>query len=372
MRVLVVSSEFPPGPGGIGTHAYELARGLGKLGWEVTALVKQDYVTAEEAEAFNREQTFPVVVLPRGVWMRSRALGRRIGDWKPNLVVASGDKMIYLTAWAARGRPWVAVEHGRSPAGWERGVKRWALERATGVVGVSRYTWQRMVETGVRPQKGQVISNGADPERFRILPNGRASEARRSLGLDRARLLITVGNVTARKGQDVVIRALPHILKRVPDTHYLMAGLPTRQQEFAALAGELGVAERVHFLGRVEAERLVGLLNAADVFTMTSRHAGDQFEGYGIAVTEAALCGLPAVVTGESGLREAIVEGETGLAAPEDGVVAVAQAVVRLLEDEDRRRTMGEAARRRALAEQTWESRVREYDTFFRSLLCSC
>jgi phosphatidylinositol alpha-1,6-mannosyltransferase len=368
MRVLLAASEFPPGPGGIGTHAWELARGLAARGWEVGVLARQDYVTAEEAEQFRRRQAFPVAELPRRPTARAGALARWSRDWEPDLVVASGDRVIYLAAWTARTRAWVAVEHGRVPQGWERLVKRLALRRASAVVAVSRYTWRQMEAMGARPRAGRVIPNGADPERFRKWPGPEARAYRRSLGLDGAPLVITVGNVSKRKGQDVMIRALA----RLPQAQYLVVGLPARQKEFEAVARQAGVAGRVHFLGRVGADRLVGLLNASDVFVMTSRRAEGQFEGFGIAVVEAALCGLPAVVTGESGLVESVVEGETALVAASENVEAVGAAVARLLEDHARRQAMGEAARRRALAEQTWDARVREYDSFFRSLLCSC
>jgi phosphatidylinositol alpha-1,6-mannosyltransferase len=101
----------------------------------------------------------------------------------------------------------------------------------------------------------------------------------------------------------VVIRALPHILKVAPKTHYLMAGLPTLKHELTELARKLGVAEHVHFLGRVDADSLVKYLNCCDVFVMTSRLTKDgDCEGFGIAVVEAALCGKPAGCLGQLGV----------------------------------------------------------------------
>lgn len=378
MRLLLAASEFPPGPGGIATQAYELARGLGVLGWQVGVMARQAYAEASEVESFRQEQPFPVWPLPGGGFAPfaaaagEREAGRRIRQWRPRVLVATGDRMVYLTAWVARiwALPWVAIEHGRVPGGWERRLKRWALGQATAVAAVSRYTWQRMLELGVEPRQGRVIPNGADAGRFRVLPPEELAEVRRSLGFDGARLLITVGNVSHRKGQDVVIRALPRVLRRGPNAHYLVVGIPTEQERCQALARELGVDGQVHFLGRVEANRLVRLLNISDIFVMTSRHADHQFEGYGIAAVEAALCGLPAVVTAGSGLSEAVAAGETAMEAPEDDPGAVAEAILRLLEDETLRRRMGEAARQRALADQTWDRRIREYDELLRSLVC--
>src|SRR5262249_5202438 len=152
--------------------------------------------------------------------------------------------------------------------------------------------------------------NGADPVRFRILAEPAIRQARRELGVPPGPLLVTVGHVTKRKGQDVVVRALSRIVEAVPDVHYLVAGLPTLGPELLRLAAELGVAERVHLLGRVDETRLPAVLNAADLFVLTSRRteSGD-VEGFGIAVVEAALCGKPAVVSADSGLAEAVRDG---------------------------------------------------------------
>jgi phosphatidyl-myo-inositol dimannoside synthase len=165
------------------------------------------------------------------------------------------------------------------------------------------------------------------------------------------------------------VRALPAILERVPDARYVLAGLPTRGEEIRALAAGLGLSERVHVVGRLEPQKLVRLLNLADVFVMTSRRTADgDFEGYGIAAIEAALCGCPAVVAADSGLAEAIEDGQTGLCVPPDDPAATAHAIVAILEDGARRRAMGQAARRRAEGEQTWARRMVKYDELLREV----
>lgn len=381
MRLLLVSSEFPPGPGGIGTHAYQIASHLTQLGWKVAVITPQDYASEEEIGTFNEAQPFPIIRLrpvagaPVEALYRRRVLSRCVRKWKPEILLASGDRAVWLTAGFARFHklPWVAVGHGtefKLPAAWERALVRWSFQQATAVACVSHYTFRQMLASGIEPQAGQVIANGADATRFKVLAEHEVKEFRKRLGFDGARLLLTVGSVTERKGQDVVIRALPHILQKSPQTHYLVAGMPAKEREFMTLARELGVADHVHFLGRVEAEKLVNLLNSCDLFVMTSRHTSDgDFEGYGIAVVEAALCAKPAVVSVDSGLVEAIVEGETGLGVPQGDELATASAILTLLKDEELRRSMGEAARRSALEGRTWEHSAREYDALLRRLL---
>jgi phosphatidylinositol alpha-1,6-mannosyltransferase len=355
-----------------------------KLGWEVAVVTSQDYASEDEVRSFNEAQSFTVLRLtpytfaPFEALYRLRVLSRWARTWKPDILMASGDRAVFLTAAWARYRkiPWVAVGHGTEfslPKRWERALVRRSFSRATAVACVSRYTQERMRATGVRPNDSAVIQNGADANVFTVLPESEVTRVRESLGVAGARVLLTVGSVTERKGQDTVIRSLPHILNRVTDVHYLVAGMPVRAGELTQLAHHLNVSDHVHFLGQVNSRRLVQLLNCCDVFVMTSKHTADgDFEGYGIAVIEAALCGKPAVVSDNSGLAETISDGITGLGVPEGDEVATARAILTLLEDEDGRRKMGETARQNALAECTWEHKAREYDTLLhRVLKCS-
>jgi phosphatidylinositol alpha-1,6-mannosyltransferase len=378
--LLVFSTEFPPGPGGIGTHAHQVSRQLVRAGWTVLVVTPQDYASPEEVAAFNAAQPFEIARLRpvpgaalEGLY-RAAVLSRWIRRRRPDVLLATGARAVWVAASVAptRRQPWLAVGHGGefgAAGAWERAVGRWAFERATGVVCVSEYTWEAMRSGGIRPRHGRVIPNGADADRFRPLPAEEVRAFRERVGAGESPVLASVGHVTERKGHDVVIRALPRILERVPGARYIVAGLPTRQRELTELARGLGIADHVRFLGRVSEPDVVRLLNACDLFVMPSRHTAEGgFEGYGIAVVEAALCGKPAVVASGSGLTEAIEEGRTGLAVAENDEHETARAIVSLLTDGDRLRRMGAAARERALSEQTWERRAVLYDGFLRSI----
>ncbi len=383
MRLLLVSSEFPPGPGGIATHAYRLTSELSALGWASLVVTSQSYVSEEEISRFNSAQPFPVArlwpvpVAPVEAGYRLQVAAHHIKKHKPDVLLASGSRAVWLAAILARRHriPWVAIGHGT-----EFGIRtsvaqrmtRWAFSHASVVICVSEFTRRQMIAAGIRPRSSHVIENGADATQFTLLPKREVQDFRRSLGFADSQILLTVGQVSERKGQSTVIRALPYVLKKAPKTHYVVVGLPTKEKEYRALATNLGVSAHVHFMGRVEAEALLQFMNACEAFVMTSRHtAYGDFEGYGIAVVEAALCGKPAVVSTDSGLAEAIIDGVTGYAVEPDNPQAVAGALVRLLRDKDLRRDMGQAARERALREQTWEQRAQAYDSLLRGLLTS-
>lgn len=375
-RVLLLSSEFPPGPGGIGQHAYQLARHLSRLGWQVAVLTPQSYVSEAQRDAFNRRQSFAITPLPERdtgpAWLVGRLASTHevVRASRPSILIATGQRALVIASAIRRlyGLPWVAVGHGseflgRSGAGIR--LTRRALESATAVVAVSEYT-AGLIRAAARPRRLHVIPNAADGERFR--PGLDTTALRRKWAVGEGAVILTVGHVSERKAQDVIIRALPRILAERPDTTYVMAGLPTMQEPWLALARELGVADRVRFAGMVSDEELPAAYNLADVFALVSRRtaAGD-VEGFGIVVQEAALCGVPAVVSRDCGLTEAIREGETGLSVPPDDPQATAEAILALLNDEPRRRTMGQRARELAHS-ATWTERIAEYDRVLRAL----
>ncbi len=378
-RLLLLSSEFPPGPGGIGAHAWQLARHLTARGWAVVVAAPQAYVPAAARDAFNRRQPFAVTPLPERdagpLWLAARlqALAAAFRAARPDVIVATGRRALWTAALAAPlvRRPVVAIGHGtefHSASAAARALTGRAIAGAAAVVAVSDFT-AGLVRAAGRPRRLVVIPNAADGERFR--PGIDTVVLRERLGLAGRRVLLTVGRVGERKAQDVVIRALPRVLAACPDAVYVMAGLPEKGAEYAALAAELGVSAAVRFAGLVDDADLPALYNLADLFVLVSRRAADgDVEGYGIVVQEAALCGVPAIVSQGCGLTEAIREGETGVSVPPDDPAATAAAIVALLGDEATRRRL--AARARDLAARaTWADRAGQYDALLREVVSS-
>lgn len=378
-RVLIVATEFPPGPGGIGTHAWEAARWLREYGWQVRVRACQDYASREEAEAFRHGAGLEIRSL-RGVRMPgvrlpylACGLWRDISTWRPDVVLATGRNAVLAAGAVGRGRARLAaVAHGTEilRGGPLREATLRAFRAADLVVAVSGFTAGMLAERGVARKRIAVAPNGADEGVFRPAGDDAVRAIRRELGLGAGPSILTVGNVTERKGQWVVARALGEVAREVPDVEYWVVGLPTERESVEAEARKGGVADRVRFLGRLPQGELVRVVQACDVFAMTSvMTASGDYEGYGIAVLEAALCGKPAVVSDCGGLPEAVEDGATGLVVREKDAAATAQALLRLLGDDELRRRMGERARAAALEESTWRVRMREYDCLLRRLV---
>ena len=378
MRLLLCSTEFPPGPGGIATYCQQLASHLTEAGWQVEVVTPQAHATEIEIAEFNSSQPYGIVRQRpshrRFGWALGRfdTLQRVAAQWNPDIIVGSGERAVWDAMIVARlvGCPYLAIGYGSEfvqGATWRRMLTRYAFVRADSVIVISRYTQGLLEAAGIDALGVELVPPGADDEVFR--PGLDVTTLRERLNLPYGPVLLTVGAVKERKGHDVVIRALPKLVSEFPDLTYLIVGRPFLQPQLTVLATSLGVAKHVRFVGVVPQEELPDFYNLCDVFVMVSRRveAGD-VEGYGIAVMEAALCGKAAVVSRECGLEETVCNGQTGfLVAPEDAS-GTAEAIGRLFRDGDLRRRMGQAARTRAQTEGTWALRAQAFDRVLRSL----
>ncbi len=198
-----------------------------------------------------------------------------------------------------------------------------------------------------------VLYPGADLEVFR--PDLPTADLRERHGVGDRPLVVCVSRLVARKGQDVLIRAMPRIRRRVPEAVLLIVGggpyLPTLER----LAAE-APAGSVLFSGQVSEEDLPRYYAAGDVFAMPcrSRLGGLEVEGWGNVFIEAAACGRPVVVGDSGGAREALVDGETGVLVDGTDVDRVADAVADLLADPSRAAAMGAAGRARVERDHAW------------------
>jgi phosphatidylinositol alpha-1,6-mannosyltransferase len=307
--------------------------------------------------------------------LRFQTIWRVIRSFKPHLVLASGSHAIWVTAIILRFHkiPWVLVGHG-TEFGAQKGIRA-RITRLTGnqaqmAICVSRYTQKALHTLRINQPPSLVIYNGADHTRFYRLPAHEVAAFRSAQAVEGQFVLLTVGSVTDRKGQEVVIRALPRIIREFPNVQYWMAGLPNKQSELETLAQGLGVGHHLRFWGRIHDEILLMLYNACDLFVMTSRQLSDgDFEGYGIAVIEAALCGKAAVVSDNSGLAEAVQHNYTGLLVPQNDPEQTAESILVLIKDHQKRAQFETQARKNAIEHQTWEQVGARYVKVFNQLL---
>ena len=198
------------------------------------------------------------------------------------------------------------------------------------------------------------IAPGIDTDHFS--PQD-ARELRNELGLTEKKVIVSVGRLVHRKGQDVLIEAMPAIIKDVPEAHILMIGEGPYRSYLENRVKALGLQERVTFIGRIQYADLPRYICAGDLFVMPSRSrlAGLEVEGLGIVYLEASACGLPVIAGNSGGAPDAVLKEETGLVVDGTQKTDVAAAVVQLLLDPDRSKAMGIAGRQWIIREWRWE-----------------
>ncbi len=315
-KVIILVSEFPPGPGGIGNQAYNLCKWLDQKGYIVSICTDSRHGLSKEEVEFDENQRFKVIRSKRasgklvGLFSRIVQFFKTVYESKEyGIVIASGKFPLWFSAIAKffiPKRKYIAILHGSEvnfPGSWQRRLTAWSIGRFDKLIAVSNFTKQLALKLNPNITIN-VIPNGFDVQKMEFQTNWK-SEGEPAL--------ITVGNVTFRKGQQNVIKALPETLEANPNTLYHVVGLPTQKGEMEALAKELGVEKKVVFHGAVSDFEMVEKLKGSSIFCMLSDHLSNgDVEGFGIAILEANAVGLPAIGSNNSGVVDAISDKYSG------------------------------------------------------------
>ncbi|HEV2767893.1 MAG TPA: glycosyltransferase [Acidimicrobiales bacterium] len=386
MRIAMVSEHASPlavlggvDAGGQNVHVADLARALGRLGAEVVVHTRRDDPALPRRVQFAPNVTVdhvdagPAIPVPKDRLLPFMpAFARELSvAWRRDRpdVVHSHFWMSGLAAlWAARplelplAHTYHALgvvkrrnqgRHDTSPPA-RMGAERMLAGAVDRVVATTADEAFELAQLGADLDRITVVPCGVDLAHFRpegpveVLPPGR-------------RRVVVLSRLVERKGIGNVIAALAE----VPGVELVVAGGPpagmvdddVEAQRFRAMATSLGVADRVELLGAVSREHVPALLRSADVVACCP-----WYEPFGLVAVEAMACGVPVVASAVGGLGENVVDGVTGLLVPPRQPRRIAEALAAVLGDDERRRAMGMAGRRRAerfgwerVAEQTLE-----------------
>jgi len=338
---------------------------LVERGHEVTLLVSgwpgappRERVDGMDVHRVGGRNTFSLAA-PRAYLSRFRD-----GDF--DFVIEDLNKVpIFAPLWS-RHRLVLLVHHlfGRvafQEASFPFAAATWLLERPLGLlyrgvdtVAVSRSTAEDLVARGLEPGKITVIPNGVDLERYTPDPEDRRLPQPTVLYL---------GRLKRYKRVDLIMRAIARLRDRGFDARLIVAGQGDYADALRRLRSELGIEDRVEMPGFVSDEEKIRLFREVWVHALTSPK-----EGWGITNLEAAACGTPTVASDSPGLRDSVVDGETGFLVPHGDVDALADRLHRLLSDDDLRRRMGRQAR--SFAERfSWDRAALDMEAYLQGLL---
>lgn len=362
MRILVVNwlDRLNPQAGGAEIHLHEIFGRLARRGHEVTVLAS-GWEGAPAADTVDGMQIHRVGGRWSFAWKAPGAARRLIASTDPHVVVEDLNKVPLFLPRHTR-KPLVLLVHHLFGATAFReaappvAAATWLLERPVGrvyrevpVVAVSWSTATDLESRGIPTRHIQVIPNGVDASAF-------------SPGVPRAEepTLLYLGRLKRYKRVDLILRAVARLRDLGTQVRLVVAGTGDHAGALEALSEKLGLKDQVAFPGFVSDERKGELLASAWVHVLTSPR-----EGWGIVNLEAAAAGTPTVASDSPGLRDSVVDGETGLLVPHGDVEALATALQQLLQDGELRERMGLAGR--AFSQGfTWDAASRQMENVLR------
>ena len=367
-RVLLVTNDFPPRRGGIQSYLENLVtRVAATVGHEVTVYAPDwkgagAYDSAAAAVPLDIERYPGTLMLP--VPAVAGRMSRLIAERDIETVWFGAAAPLALLGPRAR-RAGVsrvlASTHGHE-VGWSmlpgaRSALRRIGEGADVVTYVSEYTRSRFASAFGAHAALEHLPPGVDTERFRPDPAARR-ELRTRYGLAERPVIVCVSRLVPRKGQDMLIRALPSIRRRVDGAALVVVGGGPYLKTLRRLASETGVAGDVTFTEGVPFAELPAHYALGDVFAMPCRTRGGglDVEGLGIVFLEASATGIPVVAGNSGGAPEAVLGGLTGHVVDGADVGQIADTLTRLLADPDAAAKMGAQGREWVMARWRWDT----------------
>ena len=383
LRVCLISKQFPPGVGGAETYAHELANGLAERGHNVDVFTQWINSPDEKADVHENVSVHRIckarrkLVTFETLWFSFTA--RREIDFEAYDIV-HGTMMpastVAVTAFNDMEMPVVLTSHGTSigeakavaletPADYllkyffhpMNVVMDYVASRdADKVIAISDHAygqltmWYRLNE-----DKVEMIPHGIDTKRFypREEQHPTVNEGKTTL--------LYVGRLGARKGLDLVFRALARVDDE--DVEFLIAGTGRHEETLRELARELEITNQVRFLGYVADEELPVLYSLADVFVLPST-----YEGFGLVLLEAMACGTPVIGADAGGIPTAVENDETGLIVPR--TVENFVEAIELMADRSLREEYAEKAYTKT-RNMSWQSVVHTVEDIYRGLIFS-
>lgn len=367
-RVLLVTNDFPPRPGGIQSYLGEFVGRLVDARSHSVTVYAPQWKGAEAYDEASRTAGYRVVRHPGTLMLPGPAVDARmrrlIADCGIETVWFGAAAPLALLARRARGAGAsrvLASTHGHE-VGWSmlpvaRSVLRRIGDDTDVVTFVSRYTRSRFAPAFGPDASLEYLPSGVDTDRFRPDPAGRA-ELRQRYGLGERPTVVCVSRLVPRKGQDMLIKALPWIRQRVEGVALVIVGGGPYLGSLQTMARDCGVGDEVIFTGGVPAAELPTHHALGDVFAMPcrTRGAGLDVEGLGIVFLEASASGVPVVAGKSGGAPETVRHNETGLIVDGCSVTEIADAVTELLTDRDRAAAMGAAGRDWVMSQWRWDT----------------
>ena len=357
---LFVTNDFGPRAGGIETFVHGLVERFPKNSVIVYTSQQGDTRDYDRQwlDKFGvkviRDRAKMLLPTPRVIWQVRKVIASN----KPHSLVFGAAAPLALMGKFLNVPKKIALTHGHE-VWWAKVPPFNLLMRLIGN-SVDHLTYlgaftKREISKGISANAANAmvqIAPGIDTKKFQPVDS---KALRKELGLEAKEVIVCVGRLVPRKGQDQLIKALPEVLKSHPNAHLFLIGTGKYRAELDKLIKARNLESHVTFAGRVYYEDLERYICVGDIFAMPSRSrlGGLEVEGLGIVYLEASACGLPVLAGDSGGAPDAVQEGVTGLVVSGLDTVAISKGLIKLLEGDQV--AMGSAGRKWAVERWDWE-----------------
>ena len=361
MTIAIITGVYPPMIGGAGAVMHSLAV---RAPEQISVIASEfdsdgNRICCEERQPSGPDSVYRVRRLSRNLnWIprgrlravcqaaydrlvvhpqATRDIIRMLDSLRPEVVCIGLLSSCYWAVSAAR--KWrhdtkvLVYVHGEevpNKSGYLNELRLRALQSASALVAVSSFTKNAMIDAGIPAERITIITNGVDTARFQ--PGEKSQRIVDRYSLANRRVLLTLARLDKRKGQDMMIGALPAIRQAVPEVVYLIVGEGSYGDTLRKLVVDLRLEDSVIFTGAVSEAEAVELYRTCDVYAMPNRTTEDgDTEGFGLVFLEAGACGKPVIGGRAGGVPDAIKHESTGLLVDGTSTAAIANACIRLL-----------------------------------------
>ncbi|PCI28321.1 MAG: hypothetical protein COB67_06635 [SAR324 cluster bacterium] len=357
MKQLLITDRFLPHLGGSRIYYYEICNHL-----------KIPLLTGNEQgdKEFDSQQTFPIY---RRWGIRPDYMGRYHPSspglnllinyippllcmifwsfWitlklRPQIIHAGGFQFAGFTALLMKrcfGCSFIIYAHGEEIHATRNNrflsiYMRWVYLQSDHIIANSEFTKALLISLAIPNEKISIVPPGVSKAFFQ--QSSANSELTTQFGLQQKKVLLSVGRLTPRKGHEQVLLALPEVIKKIPNLHYLIVGSGENLIPLVHLCEQLHLNQYVTFVGTVEKQQLYGLYQLCDVFILVNRMLPNDVEGFGMVFLEAGAAGKPVIGGRSGGAVEAIQDQITGILVDAENLTEITQSILDLVLDQAR------------------------------------
>ncbi|TSC96310.1 MAG: phosphatidylinositol alpha-1,6-mannosyltransferase [Parcubacteria group bacterium Athens1014_10] len=378
-KSLLITYFFPPEIGGIQNYLYHLCDGI-EAG-KIAVLANQ---RGEDSLNFDQKQKFKIYrknfLSPKffklwNIFLFLEVL-RIIKKEKIEFLQFGHYHQFCLTGFICKilfNLPYLIYFHGVDLSIVKNNKMKILLfkiiaKKAEFLIANSDFVKIELIKLGAREKKIKIITPAVNAEKFDL--SAKNDWLIKKYNLLNKRIILSIGRLTRIKGFDLVIKAMPRILKEIPNLVYLIIGNAIEsnyKKELEKLITEFNLDKKVIFLGKIEDKEEIKsrYYNLAELVIMPSREIKHKnyshIESFGIAALEAQAMKKPVVASAYGGLKESVLDGQTGVLFDPENIDRLSFIIIKLLKDENLILKMGLKGRERMEKEFSWSDRLKRF-----------